>query len=700
MATAQTTINSMLLERAGEWFAAGFLESPEASPLRRMCRGLARLWAHCPLPPYAGEALYPCGPSTYGDGPAVGFNYSASLTVNGELLERKIAEAHDPETVEALRGLREFVQQYPMVSGYTHSIINFGRVLHEGLDGYRLRLEAHLQTARERDDAQRTDFYEALLELLDGVRVLYDRCCALLAASDHPQAQVVLGALQRVPFGPANTFYEAMVATNWLFYLDGSDDLGRFDQDLWPFYQRDLASGALRREDSVAWVGQVFANVDACAGWNCAIGGKAPDGTQGCNDLTLVCLEAARGRRRPNLALRLSTDTPEQYWDAALECIAGGSGIPALYNEELYSQALHGSHLGLAEADLPWFAFGGCTELMVHGRSNVGSLDAHYNLIRCLESSLYAHLEHCATFEDLLSVFKCDVTREILELTERINDDQARKAQWQPQPIRTLLVDDCLDNGWEFNEGGARYNWSVVSISGLANTYDSLAAVKEVVYDHAEVTPAELLAALRADFQGHEELRRRVTRCPHYGNDDPYVDDIAAEIGEFVFREFLKYAPWRGGKFLASCLMFVTYGFFGLEVGATPDGRLAKTPIGDSAGSVQGRDQNGPTALLRSATRIPHILAPGTLVHNIRFTQRLFNDPEARQQIKSMIRTYFQLGGMQLQINVVDQQVLKDALEHPENYQDLIVRMGGYSEYFNRLSRDLQLSILERTEHE
>ncbi|MBU0610810.1 MAG: formate C-acetyltransferase/glycerol dehydratase family glycyl radical enzyme, partial [Armatimonadetes bacterium] len=233
-----------------------------------------------------------------------------------------------------------------------------------------------------------------------------------------------------------------------------------------------------------------------------------------------------------------------------------------------------------------------------------------------------------------------------------------------------------------------------------ANTYDSLAAVKRLVYDERAVTAEELLGALRDNFAGHEDLRQRLQRCPHYGNDDPYVDDLAVEVSTHVFSEFMGQTPWRGGRFLASCLMFVTYGTFGAQVGATPDGRLAQTPVADSAGAVQGRDTSGPTALLRSVAKVPHFLAPGTLVINIRFTRRLFDDPAMRNQLKALIRTYFELRGMQLQVNVVDQRVLQAALDDPDAHRDLIVRVGGYSEYFHLLSRDLQVSILERVEHE
>ncbi len=691
----------VLLEQAGEFMAAGYMQRPEASPLMRFCLALKRFFETCPLPEYAGEALYPCSESIFNNtGQAMTFHYSMAMGFSVERLDEKIAEAADEQLAASLQRFRETVADYPRVQGYTHSIVNFGRVLEEGLDGYRARIAGHKATAEQREEAERVEFYEALLVLLEGIAALHARCCDLLAQCEDPCAERVLAALRQVPFKPATGFYEAMVGTNFIYYIDGCDDLGRLDQDLWPYYRDGLADGEFSREEAVAWVGRLFDNVNICNGWNTAIGGTAADGTQGANDLTLVCIEAAKGRRRPNLALRLRKDTPEEVWDQALDTIAGGTGIPALYNEEEYIRAIQQAHLGVAKHDIPHFAFGGCTELMIHGRSNVGSVDEYYNLTLCLENSLHWHLASCTTFGEFMRLFAQDISREIAEMTEKVSRWQESKGTWQPQPIRTLLIDDCIDNGIEFNAGGARYNWSVISISGLSSTYDSLAAVQEVVYDEGEVSAEELLDALDANFEGYDDLRRRLKECPHFGNDDPYVDSIAADIAEHTFRQFLKHAPWRGGKYIAACLMFVTYGNFGEPVGALPDGRLAGTPIGDSAGAFQGRDVSGPTALLKSATRVPNYLAPGTLITNIRFTQRLFDDPQAREGVKALIRTYFDLGGMQLQINVVDQEILKDALEHPERHGDLIVRVGGYSEYFNRLSDDLKLTVLERVEHE
>jgi formate C-acetyltransferase len=265
--------------------------------------------------------------------------------------------------------------------------------------------------------------------------------------------------------------------------------------------------------------------------------------------------------------------------------------------------------------------------------------------------------------------------------------------------VRSLLIDDCLDRGRHYYAGGARYNWSVINIVGLSNALDSLTAIRRAVFEEQRARPEELLSALAANFEGQEELRLWLSTCPRFGNDDPEVNDLAARLSSFVYNEFKRYAPYRGGKFLSGTLMFVTYGWYGEPVGATPDGRLAGTPVGDSAGPVQGRDRSGPTAMLTSTAALAQQDAPGTLVVNLRIARSLLTTTEGRFRLKALVEGYFEQGGLQLQLNVVDQSVLKAAIASPEAHGDLIVRVGGYSEYFNNLDETLKLSILERTEH-
>ena len=707
-----------LLALLREFFAAGFFEEPGCSPMRRWSRAVRRRFERRALTPYEGTLLYPSGPARSGlENRVLAPSYSYTWQLNAAALDAALHEA-TPDQREALVLLRENVQclleQLNRIrtrhtvggGGYTHSVPNYGRVVREGLAEHARRIEQGLASSRERGDAERVDFYLGLSDVLAGIRMWHSCILASLRAElqeggePRQNLQQLVAAYERVPFEPARTFLEALVAYNFVFYLDDCDNPGRVDQELWSYYEKDLGEGKVTHDEAVKLIRALWENADANSAWSAGIGGSNSSGGPSYTDMTVVCLEAAQHIRRPNLQLHVRRDMPHDCWEVCLNTLATGCGLPALHNEEEFLRSLREAHLGVAESDLWAHNGGGCTETMIHGCSNVGSLDAGINLPLILVESLDARLASAESFDDLMSAYKRDVAAAVAGIARDVSADQEAKARWRPQPMRSLLMDDCIDNGREFNDGGARYNWSVINVAGLANVVDSLAAVQEVVFETREKTGAELLEILHANFEGAEDFRLRLEKCPRFGNDQAKADRIAAEVAEFVFREFLRYAPWRGGKFLASCLMFTTYATAGQPVAATPDGRLAGAPLADSAGAMQGRDRQGPTAMIKSVTKIPHYLAPGTLVVNARFAKEFFTTQLGRDRLRELVRTYFDLGGMQIQINVVDQEVLKQAIAHPEQHEDLIVRVGGYSEYFNRLSSALKESILERTEHE
>ncbi len=707
-----------ILTKFREFFASGLFEEPYASPMRRWSRAVRRRFENRSIPTYNGELLFPNGPALTGNEDRILTpNYSFTWSYNEWELNSKLSSCNDDErlTLESLRDcMREIESRLNVIRtphtvggrGYTHSIPNYGRVLREGLLRYSERIDEKLILAKKRNDREKIDFYLGLLDVITGIKVWHRHILEYLNnlhfddVEPELNRQRLISAYMQVPFKPARSFFESVVVYNFVYYLDDCDNSGRVDQELFPYYEKDIREGKTTYKEAVRLIRQLWENVDANNGWSAGIGGTAPNGEPAYNELTLACLESARNIRRPNLQLHIRRDMPQEVWDYAFDAIATGCGLPALYNEEEYLRSLRESHLGIQEEDLGWHNGGGCTETMIHGRSNVGSLDAGINLPLILVQTLNDHLADVVSFDELIAEYKKDVARIISDIVDNVNADQYVKAKFRPQPMRSLLIDDCIDKGLEFNAGGARYNWSVINVAGLANVIDSLSAIKEVVFEEKEKTGKELLHSLTNNFDGQEALRKRLEKCPKFGNDDPFADEIAKEIAEFVFKEFLRYAPWRGGKFLASCLMFVTYADAGLPVGATPDGRFAGSPLADSAGPVQGRDRKGPTAMLKSVASIPHYLAPGTLVVNIRFIKRIFSSKEDRIKLQNLIKTYFDMGGMQLQINVVDQEILRDAIKYPEKYQDLVIRIGGYSEYFNRLSESLKLTILERVSYE
>ncbi len=693
---------SILLE-LGEPFGAGFLECPGAPPLRRFARAWRRWLEAGPLPACGGGPLYPAGPRPAAGAAVMTPSYSFTFAWDGALFERR-APAWTPGQRAAMEALRaaadeenrkvEALQSPHTVggNGYTHGIVNFGRVLAEGLDGYETRIRVCFAN---RDEAGR-DFDAAMLDLLAGIRTWVDRLLAELRDSPPaPGRDRLIAAFERVPFKPARTFYEAMVAYNAIYYLDECDNPGRLDQVLWPYYR-----AAPDRAEAVALLRAFADNVSAVGGWSAALGGTREDGSPAYQELTEIVLEATRGRFRPSLELRVRPDMPDRLWEAALDSLASGNGQPAFYNETEYLAGLDDPALGLSVRDRMEWNGGGCTETMIHGCSNVGSLDAGFNLPLVLTGSLNRSLADAnATFDGVLDAFLADMREAVRDVLGQLNRHFAARAIYRPQPMRSLLVDDCVGRGRDFNDGGARYNWSVVNVAGVANAADSLAALRRVVFEERRVTPPHMREILAANFEGQETLRLQLAAAPKFGNDEPEVDALAVKVAAFVYGEIRAFPCARGGRFLPSHIMFERYAAAGRAVGATPDGRRAGEALADSAGPVQGCDRNGPTAMLRSVARLPQRLAVGTPVLNLRIQKASLAGAVSRRALRSLIETYFKMGGLQVQITALDRAELEDALLHPEKHAGLIVRIGGYSAYFNTLSLDLKKEVLKRTEY-
>lgn len=702
-------IDVMALIEAGEYLAAGYFEMPNASQIVRMSRALRRHYELAPLPDWNGDPVYPSGKVLHWDmsSSAVGFMYTSGLMLNQEVLQEKIKQWNGTYVAETLRAAGDELKtlyvmgncipmQYSLGgAGYTHSMLNYGRIVKDGLSGYARRIEQ----CAENCDESKADFYSALIDLIEGIRAIVARSVDFIRSKcNEPWASKLVSALEHVPENPARTFYEAIVATNFMWYLDGCDSIGRFDQDLGSYLDADLKSGTISRHEALDLVRLLWKNTNINDGWNVAIGGTDKNGNAAYNTLTELCLEAAAGSRRPNLALRVRKDIPEKVFDLAIDAISTGCGLPALYNDEAYAEMVK-KNFSTLPGDEFIFAFGGCTETMMHGCSNVGSIDGGINLLEVLSDSIKKHLAASSSYADFEDKFVEDMRVVIDDAVKYVNLDQKSKSASQPLPLRTLFIDDCIEKGIDYNSGGARYNCGVFNLGGLANVVDSLIAIKELVFGN-KVTSSEMLAALNSNFSDSNEIKNLIKACPKFGNDDDRVDEIAVRIAEKAFAMVKSHKTWRGNTpFMPGCIMFVTYDNAGKNVSATPDGRLAYEPVADSIGPCQGRDITGPTAMLRSVSKLPLKEAIGTPVLNIRFAKGLFDSPTTREKVKSLIRTYFSMGGMQIQVSVVDQKVLRDAIDHPEKHQDLIIRIGGYSEYFNNLSEELKHAVLQRTEH-
>lgn len=646
-----------------EFYLAGFFEYSDRSRFERYAHAHRVILENMRLPDYNGGNLYPCG-SFYSEWYSVYPHYSYTMAINYPRLE---STGIDEEVIAAIK---EENNQMPFIdsihtvggNGYTHSIPNYGRILREGLNSYRERISA----------MKDGEIQKGLTDLLEGIKIFSERSVKKLTEENAPK--MLINALKKVPFEPAETLYEAIVAWNFVFYMDICDNPGLLDADLYPYYNGEDAEPLFR---------EFFKNVDINEGWTCAIG---PD----YNELTLQIIRAIKGMRRPSVELRVTKDMPEKIWYAAAQSIASGCGNPVLYNEELYQKQLAETFPSIPEKDRMRFNGGGCTETMLAGLSNVGSLDAGVNLPYILSEFMRKNLERYTDFEsfykDLIEYTRCE-TEKVLDL---VSDFRKKREKFRPNPMRTLLIDDCIENGLDFNGGGARYNWSIINFAGIINCVDSLLVIKKLVFEDKIYNAENFLLAL-----DKEDVRLKVLtdNCPHFGVDDEVADNFAARYAGDVWKMTGKKRPYKCSEFLPASIQFVTYADAGKNVPATPDGRTNGAPLADSLGAVHGKDKKGLTAMLNSVAKLPLYMALGTPVLNVRIKKQVITE-----NLAAITRGFFSQGGMQLQITCVSKEDMLAALKEPQKHQNLIVRIGGYSEYFNRLSPELQKTVIDRTE--
>ncbi len=658
---------SELFYSIGEPYAGGLFEEPSRAPLVRYANAQRRYWEAAELTPYDGGRLYPCGENVrrnaWSRSVAVRPDYSFTYSCNWNLLKEKSTEAHDAMAAEHNQVAWLHTPHTVGGAGYTHCFINYKRILAEGIAGYRARVQA----------LPEGDFREAMKILLDGIETYRQHCLTLLRESDADAS--LIEALEYVPEHPPRNIYEALVAWNFVYYVDGCDDIGALDRNLLPYFHG---------EDIVDLLRELYSHVDVNDGWSGPLGPAY-------NEITRQCIRAVRGCRRPSLQLLVKRDMPEDIWQEVYASLATSCGQPALYNYERYMARLKYLMPEIPDADWERLCFGGCTETMLEGISAVGSDDAGINAALIFDRYLRAHLAEHADFEDFFAGLSAQIRAETAEVLDQLNEYRRTRALYRPQPIHTLFVDDCIDKQRDFNDDGPRYGWSVINVAGLINVIDSLSVVRTLVYEEKKYTAAEFIEKMDARdpvFLAHARA------CPCYGVDDDRADLLGARIAQVIYDSFDQRPCYPRGRYYPVSNQFTTYAAAGACVHATPDGRGDGEPLCDSMGAIHGSDTQGPTALLNSVSKLPLDHVIGTPVMNLRMKKEHLSS-----MLKPLVMGFFDRGGMQLQISCISREEILDAMEHPERHRNLVVRIGGFSEYFNRLSPALKQSVLERTEY-
>ena len=645
----------------GEYGGAGMYEEPHRSLFYRKALGIRRFYENCELGVYNGEFLYPSGVvATKMD---ISPSYMSGMDIRYDAVLKKdkdLAEIYSSEFCK----YQSSVPVEHTVAGnmYTHSIPNYERIVNEGLLSYIQRIE------KIEDD----DMREGLLHIIEGIKNYIKRSVKYL--QEVCADEKLINALKKVPLYPAENIYEAIVSWNFILYLDNCDNLGCVASGLYPYYKGEDVTDVLKN---------LYDNLDANCGYSMALG---VDYTP----LTIQCLEASKGKRRPMIELFVNDDTPDEIWRKAFEVVRTNNGQPAFYNENVIMEGLKAKFPVIKDDDLKKFCGGGCTETMLAGLSNVGSLDAGINLLLILENVIYTKLAVSKNFNDFYNHYITEVRAVVESVTTEISNSQKERAKYNPLPMRTLLVDDCIDNGLEFNNGGARYKWSIVNFAGMINVIDAMLVIRDFIFEEKLYDAEEFVELLQTNNK--DFLNQARNHKISFGNDNRDANNFTNKLSTDIFSMLDDKKPYIGEGFLPASIQFRSQVYAGAKIGATPDGREKGTPLCDSLGAIFGKDTEGPTALLKSVTSLDLKRTLGIPVLNFNINPD-FDDAT----LKSLISGYMKLGGIQMQITCTSAQTLMEAYENPDLHKNLVVRVGGYSEYFQKLSDDLKKMVINRT---
>ncbi len=598
-----------------------------------------------------------------------------------------------------------------------------GKFYAKGLEDFQRDIDASLATFPAGDP--RREQLAAMRVACDAVMRWAERYAehaeALAAAApDATRAAELRGiaaVCRRVPRHAPRTFHEAL-QMYWFMHLGTITELngwdamnpGHLDRYFQPFYDRDLAAGRLTRDGAQELLGcfwikfnnqpappKVGVTAQESSTYNdftnINLGGILPDGRDGVSELSLLMLEVMDEVHllQPQGNIQLAARNDDRFLKAALRVVRKGYGYPSVFNADgVVAQLLR---QGKTLADAREGGNSGCVETGAFGKEAY-VLTGYLNLPKLLELALAEG--RLASLDDVLAAFTRQLER-VVAIKHRGNlAIEKLYAERMPAVFLSVLIDDCIATGRDYNAGGARYNTSYIQCVGIGTVTDALSALQHHVFA-GDVPPADLLAALRDDWQGHEPLRQRILhKTPRYGNDDDRADDLMRRVFDILIATIEGLPNGRGGVHHVDMLPTTCHIYFGKVTGATPDGRRAGTPLSEGISPVQGADRQGPTAVIKSCAKLDHARTGGTLL-NMKFLPSVVQGEAGLDGLARLVRTYFRLGGHHLQFNVVDAETLHHAQAHPEVHRDLIVRVAGYSDYFCDIGRELQEEIIART---
>ncbi|WP_347460545.1 formate C-acetyltransferase/glycerol dehydratase family glycyl radical enzyme [Clostridium sp. DMHC 10] len=623
-----------------------------------------------------------------------------------------------------------------------HICPNCEEWLQKGPTKIKEEAEKHLEEA----DGETRDFYKSVILVMEGTQNFMMRYHDLLVERANKEENkdkkenmiVVAQNCKSISIAPPKSFHEAVQSLWFLFVIlhmesnASSFSPGRMDKYLYPFYKKDIDLGKLDNQRALEIIECLWLKFNEIVymrncnsakyfagfpiGFNIAIGGQDENGNDYSNEISFLCLKAQEhlGLPQPNLSVRLHKKVEDKILKEAIHVVSKGSGMPQFFNDEAVIPAM--LELGIEEKDARDYAIVGCVELTTQG-NNLGWSDAAmFNLNKALEVTLtggkclltgeqiaenYGDITTYNTFEELEEGFRKHIDYFMDKMILACEEVEKAHIELLPTPFLSSVIDNCMEKGMDVTNGGAKYNYSGIQMIQIANLADSLAAIKKLVFDEKKISKEDLLLALKNNFDGYEVIRTMLlNKVPKYGNDVDWVDELGVKWAEYFKNRLSKFINYRGGKYHTGMYTVSAHVPMGENVGASPDGRFAKEPLADGGMSpAYGRDISGPTAVLKSVSKIDKSLTSNGGLLNMKFLPEFFKTEAGIDKFAKMLRSFVDLEIPHVQFNVVRKEDLLAAKKNPEQYGGLTIRVAGYTAYFVELADKLQNEIIARTSY-
>ncbi len=639
-----------------------------------------------------------------------------------ELIIGRLAPDNPAQKARRPGAARWLKEHYPAVftpGQAGHCQLEFSRLFTLGIDG----LIADLEQRSLHALAEQADTYRSFALAVSGLSAMIENAATTAAdelsrhsCSQDRQAELeeMKATCLHVAHQPPETFRQALQLV-WLVILGVQladrawlVSPGHLDRLLGPFYQADLEAGRITPDTARLYIECLYLLINEYVPDGLAIsvmvGGRDAAGKDLTNPLSYLCLQALENTRLvyPSVGVCWHPGTPAALTALAADLMAGGHANPAFFNDSTIQTGLQ--QYGVPPEESWNYVNSTCVEITPCGSSNVWVASPYYSLPQILLDEIQAQAQSLTpvdTFAGFLKRYQIRLEEKVSAAVAEQNQARAARKAWGGKPLQSVFTNDCIELGLDIDRGGARYNWAECSFVGLANLADALYVVLQEVFTQHQFSFQELHAILDANFVGNERLRQRFLNAyPKYGNGIELVDHLVNDIVGMA-REAC--APHRlepdNSPYVPGAFCWVMHEQLGRQCGATPDGRREGFPFADGCGAAQGREKAGPTAAIRSVTAWDAAPLIGGAAFNMKFSASLFQTPGASRRLQDLIITFLQLGGFETQVNVVDGSLLRAAQAHPEEHRDLVVRIGGYTDYFTRLTPEMQAEVLLRTEY-